>query len=388
MRVLIYTGKGGVGKTSIAAATAVHLSRMGRKTLIMSTDMAHSLADALETELGNEIRQVCPGLDALELDPNAEGRRAWGSLRDYLRQIISDRANGGLAADEALLFPGLEELFSLLRILDVLDGGNYDALLVDCAPTGETLSLLRYPERLSVLADRLLPSVRSVTKAFGGLISRKTTVPKPRDEVFAEFDRLVKRLSRLQELLRDRDTADLRLVMTPERIVLEEARRSFSWLTAFDFGVDAVYLNRLYPEEALRGAFQGWMELQRESLRLARESFPGQKLFTLPLQDRELRGLESLADAARQLYGDSDPSQVYCRENAFRLEDRMGTRDFILRVPYIAPEDLSVSQEGCDLILRMRNETRQFRLPEQVCRRRVSGWEWRAGELFVHMDYD
>ena len=388
MRILFYTGKGGVGKTSIAAATAVSLAHRGKKVMIMSTDQAHSLGDVFECPLDGSAKRVTEGLDALELDPGAEGRKAWGNLKDYLRQIISDKANGGLAAEEALLFPGLEELFSLLKILEICDEDAYDVLIVDCAPTGETLSLLRYPERLCVLSDSILPSIRSMNRAFGGLISRKTTVPKPRDEVFAEFERLVKQLNRLQEILRDRQRVSLRIVATPERIVLEEARRSYSWLQAFDFGVDAVFINRILPAEALKGYFEAWIPLQEKSLQLARESFPGQRIFPLELQSRELRGIPRLLDAAHLLYGEEDPSGVWCTETAFRMEDEMGTRKFIVHLPHLQKEDIGVAQDGGDLILTIRNETRRFHLPDRVSRRRASGWTYDGNELCIHMDYD
>ena len=253
MRILIYTGKGGVGKTSIAAATAVRIAQEGKKVLIMSTDQAHSLGDSLCAELDTEARKIFPGLDAVEIDPAMESRRAWGTLQEYLRQLIAQKANGGIEADEVLLFPGLEELCSLIRILEVYEEGLYDVLIVDCAPTGETLSLLRYPEQLSVLADRLL---------------------KPRDLVFAEFDALVKRLNALQKILRDREVTSMRIVTTPERIVLQEARRSFTWICEYDFGVDAVCINKIYPEEAMKGCFDGWNRMQAENLQLAAESFP------------------------------------------------------------------------------------------------------------------
>ncbi len=388
MRILIYTGKGGVGKTSISAATALRLARAGRRVLIMSTDQAHSLSDAFDRRIGREITPICPGLDALEIDPGLESRKAWGELQDYLRQIIVDRANGGLAADEALLFPGMEELFALLRILDVYDAGNYDVLLVDCAPTGETLSLLRYPERLSVLADRLLPSVRSMTKAFGGLISRKTSVPKPRDAVFEQFDVLVKRLDRLQKILRDRAQCSMRIVMTPERIVVGEARRAYTWLQEYDFGVDAVFVNRIYPAEAMRGAFHAWLQVQEENLTYARESFPDQKLFLLELQPHELSNLEALEEAAEKLYGDELPDAVYLQESALRMEDEQGTRILIFRLPYAQRQEIEVRQEGADLLLKVRNELRRFHLPDKASRRKMSSWEYQDGELRVRMDYD
>ena len=389
MRILIYTGKGGVGKTSIAAATAVRIARSGKKVLVMSTDQAHSLGDSLCMELDTEAREVFPGLEAMEIDPTRESRRAWGTLQDYLRQLIDQKANGGIEADEVLLFPGLEELCSLIRILDLYEEGKYDVLIVDCAPTGETLSLLRYPERLSVLADRLLPMVRGVTSVFGGLISRRTTVPKPRDLVFAEFDSLVKRLNALQKILRDRSVTSMRIVTTPERIVLEEARRSFTWICEYDFGVDAVCINKIYPEEAMKGYFEGWQQMQRQSLKIAEESFPGRKKFFLRLQDEEIRGIPSLERAAEDLYGKEDPGQIFCRREAFRLtyDEHTGIRSLVVSLPWADERDIRVEKEGDDMLLYVRNEVRRLRLPDLLCRRELDGWTFAGGELSIRFGY-
>lgn len=389
MRILIYTGKGGVGKTSIAAATAVRIAQEGKKVLIMSTDQAHSLGDSLCAELDTEAREVFPGLDAVEIDPAMESRRAWGTLQEYLRQLIAQKANGGIEADEVLLFPGLEELCSLIRILEVYEEGLYDVLIVDCAPTGETLSLLRYPEQLSVLADRLLPMVRGFTSVLGGLISRRTTVPKPRDLVFAEFDALVKRLNALQKILRDREVTSMRIVTTPERIVLQEARRSFTWICEYDFGVDAVCINKIYPEEAMKGCFDGWNRMQAENLQLAAESFPGRKHFSLLLQPEEIRGVELLAEAARQLYKEEDPSRIFCREEAFRLtyDTDTGIRQMIISLPYADEKEIRAEKEGDDLILYVRNEVRRLRLPDLLCRRELTEYRFEQGELTLSFGY-
>ena len=383
MRILIYTGKGGVGKTSIAAATAVRIAQGGKKVLLMSTDQAHSLGDSLCMKLDTEMREVFPGLEAIEIDPTLESRRAWGTLQDYLRQLIAEKARGGIEADEVLLFPGLEELCALIRILDIYEENRHDVIVVDCAPTGETLSLLRYPERLSVLADRLLPMVRGFTTALGGLISRRTSVPKPRDMVFAEFDALVKRLNALQKILRDREITSMRIVTTPERIVLQEARRNFTWICEYDFGVDAVYVNKIYPDEAMRGYFDGWRQMQEESLRIAAESFPGRKHFSLLLQEEEIRGVEALAAAAQEMYGQDDPAEVFCREEAFRMtyDAHTGLRSLIVALPYAAREEIRAEKEGDDLILYVRNEVRRLRLPDLYCRRELTGWTFADGEL-------
>ena len=384
MRILIYTGKGGVGKTSIAAATAARIARSGRKVVIMSTDQAHSLGDSFERSLGPEPAEIFPGLDAMEIDPAEEARQAWGTLREYLRQIIDEKANGGIEADEVLLFPGLEELCALIRILDIYEEKIYDVIVVDCAPTGETLALLRYPERLSVLA-----MVRSFTSAFGGLISRRTSVPKPRDLVFAEFDALVKRLNQLQQILRDRDVTSMRIVTTPERIVLQEARRNFTWVNEYDFGTDAVYINRIYPAEAMKGYFSGWERMQAESLELAEQSFPERRIFRLELQEEEIRGLDMLERAADELYGKQDseqavdPVEIFCRESAFRSEydPKSGLRSLVVSLPYAAKEEIRAEKEKEDLILRVRNEVRRLRLPDLMGSRDLLGWDFEDGTL-------
>ncbi len=392
MRILIYTGKGGVGKTSISAATAVRLAQEGNRVIVMSTDQAHSLRDSFDAadRKADETGKVAilPNLDMLEINTIEESKRAWGTIQDYLKQIISQKANGGLAAEEALLFPGFEELFALLRILDLYEEGNYDVMVVDCAPTGETLSLLRYPERLSVIADKILPMVRNVNKAFGGLISRRTTVPKPRDAVFAEFDTLVKRLNVLRKILQNRDITSLRIVMSPERIVIDEARRSYTWIQIYDFGVDAVYVNRIYPDKALSGYFAGWAKMQKESLDLVDQGFPGQKIYHLAMQDDEICGLDSLKNIGDQLYQSHSPKEIFCKEQAFRIEDKDGVRRFIVHLPYAKAEELSVKKVEKELILTFRNETRRFRLPDKLARRYVAGWVYEDGQLKIEMDYE
>ncbi len=393
MRIILFTGKGGVGKTCLAAATAVRTAEEGYRTLVMSTDQAHSLSDCFETKLGGEITPVAPGLDALEVDMAKESMRAWGNLKEYLRQIIAEKARGGIAAEEALLFPGLEELSSLLRILELCEEDKYDVLIVDCAPTGETLSLLRYPEQLAVLTDKILPMLRSITSAFGNLITRATSVPKPRDAVFAELDILVKRLCALREVLCDRKRTSLRIVMTPEKIVIEEAARSYMWLSAFDFGVDAVMVNRIWPEEALKGDFAPWKEIQEEHLADIEKRFPLQKKFFLQLQREEVRGLAMLRQIAEALYGkepggDSDPVRIFCREEAYTLERDLsdGSWYLLVRLPGADKEEIDIRKEEGDLILTVRNETRRMHLPDQAARRQLSGWETDGSVLRIHFE--
>lgn len=388
MRILFYTGKGGVGKTSIAAATALFLANLGQKVILMSTDQAHSLGDVFDRKLNGEINQIFKNLDVVEIDTIEESKRVWKNLQDYLKQIISEKSNNGIEIEEALLFPGLEEVFSLLKILDIYEDDKYDVMIVDCAPTGQSLSMLTYSEKLNMLADTILPMVQSINSIFGSAISKKTSVPKPRDVVFEEFKNLAKRLSSLYDIFHNKDSTSIRIVTTSERIVLEEARRNYTWLQLYDFNVDAVYMNRLYPKEVMQGYFEGWENIQNDNIRLAKESFSLQKLFKLELQSEEIHGRKSLENIGKLLYKDVNPAEIFCQTEAFKMEDINGTRILIINLPFAKAESISVTKEKNDIIISLLNETRRFHLPDKLRTRNISTYSFESGELRISMDYE
>jgi arsenite-transporting ATPase len=381
----LYTGKGGVGKTTVAAATALHLARSGKRVLAMSTDPAHSLGDSLGLRLGNAPLTVADNLDALEIDAMAEGVKAWKALREYLGEMLSRGRELTLSAEETLLFPGLSELFSLFRILEFADSGDYDVLVVDCAPTGETLSLLHYPERLVQLFETVLPAKRAAVKLLRRPLEALTRIPMPEDRLFDDITVLFDRLYRLADLLHDGDTTTLRLVTTPERIVVAEARRTYTWLTMYGFVVDAVVLNRIYPDTALRGYFAPWAQSQQTGIAVVTESFALLPLFRLELQDSEVMGTERLATVGELIYRDTDPAAVFYQGEFSRVVRSGDELQLRLRLPEADKSQLDLRQDGTDLLIAYRNEQRRIALPESLAGRQVASASYRDGELVLTM---
>lgn len=381
MRIIIFTGKGGVGKTSMAAATACSIAESGKKVLVMSTDQAHSLGDAFDMKLGKEPVNVMENLDAMEIDTVYESEKSWGNIRSYFKEFLTLKGGSGIEVEELLVFPGLEELFSLLKILDVYESGEYDTLIVDCAPTGETLSLLKYPEMLSELIEKVLPVKRKGIKTVGPIVEKVARVPMPEDKVFDDVEYLIDKMQRLQKLMLDKDIVSLRVVTTPERIVISEAKRNFTCLYLYHYNVDAVIVNHIYPEKAMEGYFSKWIKLQEQGLSDIQESFSEVPKFYVELQDSELRTLEVLRRIGGVIYESTDPDDVLFKKEIY-ISDKE-ERTLKIYLPFAEKDELELEQVGTELLVGVRNERRRFPIPTEFEEYAVAGARFEDGYLCI-----
>ncbi len=381
MRIIIFTGKGGVGKTSMAAATACSIAESGKKVLVMSTDQAHSLGDSFDMKLGKEPVNVMENLDAMEIDTVYESEKSWGNIRSYFKEFLTLKGGSGIEVEELLVFPGLEELFSLLKILDVYESGEYDTLIVDCAPTGETLSLLKYPEMLGELIEKVLPVKRKGIKTVGPIVEKVARVPMPEDKVFDDVEYLIDKMQRLQKLMLDKDIVSLRVVTTPERIVISEAKRNFTCLYLYHYNVDAVIVNHIYPEKAMEGYFSKWIKLQEQGLSDIKESFSEVPKFYVELQDSELRTLEVLRRIGGEIYESSDPDEVLFRKEIY-ISDKE-ERTLKIYLPFAEKDELELEQVGTELLVGVRNERRRFPIPTEFEEYAVAGARFKDGYLCI-----
>ena len=383
MRIILYTGKGGVGKTSVAAATAVKAAKDGKRVLIMSTDQAHSLSDSFGVKLGNEPASIIDNLWGLEIDAIVEGERAWGNMKNYMKQLLTAKAEGGIETEELLVFPGLEELFSLFKIIDIYEQNRYDLLIVDCGPTGETMSLLKFPEMFGNMITTMLPIKRKANKVAGPMVEKVMKIPMPEDNVFDDIERLNQKLCQLQTIMTDPKILSIRIVTTPERIVIKEAKRNFTYLHLYNYNIDAVIVNKVYPRQALDGYFSKWISLQEEGLNEIRASFSNVPVFTLMLLNKELKSQDVLLKAAEAIFGETDPTQVLFADKIFEVKKENDGYYYILNVPFTEKSEMDMGQKGNELMIQIKNQKRCFVLPEVLKSKRVESAQYREDKLYV-----
>lgn len=383
MRIIIYTGKGGVGKTSIAAATAVKMAKQGKRTLILSTDAAHSLADSLDMRIGPEPVSISENLWGQEVNSLRETEKNWGIVQGWLTALLDKAQLTDIATEEMLVFPGMEELFSLLQIKEHAQSGNYDVIVVDCAPTGETLRLLSYPNVLNWWLEKMFPNERRLIKLVRPVAKFINNVDLPSDDVLDSVEQLARSLEELQRIVLDPEMTSVRLVLNPEKMVLAEAKRSFTYLNLFGFNTDAVIVNRVLPNEAGEGFFAYWRDIQKKYEEEIIMNFQPLPILKAPMMPKEVIGLPVLEELADIVFKDQNPSTILYRGRTEKIREEDGGMVLELSIPFVEKSDLDLTQTGDELTVNAGAYKRKVILPRPLIGRQVTGAKFSEDRLLI-----
>ena len=377
MRVILMTGKGGVGKTSVAAATGLRCAELGYRTLVLSTDPAHSLADSFDLELGHDPRQVCPNLWGAELDALMELEGNWGAVKRYITQVLQARGLEGVQAEELAILPGMDEIFGLVRMKRHYDEGEFDVLIIDSAPTGTALRLLSIPEvggwymrrfykPLQGMSAVLRPIVEPIFRPIAGF-------SLPDKEVMDAPYEFYEQIEALEKVLTDNTQTSVRLVTNPEKMVIKESLRAHAYLSLYNVATDMVVANRIIPEEVTDPFFQRWKENQQVYKQEIHENFHPLPVKEVPLYSEEMCGIQALERLKETLYHDEDPAQVYYKENTIRIVQDANSYSLELYLPGIAKDQIQLNKTGDELNIRIGNHRRNLVLPQALAALQPNG---------------
>jgi arsenite/tail-anchored protein-transporting ATPase len=365
-RIIVLTGKGGVGKTSVAAATALRCADLGYRTVVVSTDAAHSLGDSLDITLGPELVEVVPHLRAQEIDVLYQMEKYWGDVQNYMAAILAWRGMDNILAEETSVFPGMEELASLLQIVKLYDDGDNDVIIVDAAPTGETLRLLSFPEVGRWYLEKILPLERKAISIARPFLSRVVDMPLPDEQVFVAIEQLVQQLSRMHTLLADPRQSSIRIVLNPEKMVIREAQRTFTYLNLYGYATDLIISNRLIPGGVTDVYFSSWRDSQARYGQSVKEAFAPVPILTVPLFEVEVVGPEMLRRMAHAIYGDRDPSEVFYVGRAQEIVKEGDTYRMRLPLPFVSKEQIRLTRSADELVVHIGNQKRNLILPRAL----------------------
>ena len=385
-RTILYTGKGGVGKTSVAAATARRCAAAGLRTVIVSTDPAHSLSDSLESELGSSPTPCGDNLWGQEVHAQEEMERHWEAVQDWMGDMLAEQGIDRITADELTVPPGMDELFSLLQIKTHHESDEFDAVIVDCAPTGETLRLLSFPDVASWWLEKVFPIERRLMAAARPFARTLLDVSLPTERVFDDVERLVTNLGSMNHILRDRSTTSIRLVMNPDRMVIREAMRTYTYLNLYGYLTDAVVVNRVFPEEADDGYFAGWRALQQEQMELVRSAFAPVPILTASYMEQEVVGETMLDRLGEEVFGTDDAAAVLHQDLSQELVTENGSATLRLAVPFAAKGDIDLKKIGLEVVVRVGGQKRTIILPATMAAYRPRSARFEDGALRVQFD--
>ena len=383
-RILLFTGKGGVGKTSIAAATALRAAERGVRTLVISTDAAHSLGDAFDREIGPNPVPLADNLDGQEIEVYHSIEKHWGKLQAYIRSLFRWRGVDEVFAEEMSVLPGMEEVASFLWVHQHYHSGAYELIVIDAAPTGETLRFLALPEVGRWWMDKLFPLHRKVARVLRPAVERVTDMPVPQEDTYDAAERLFRDLDSIHATFTDPAITSVRVVLNPETMVIKESQRTFTYLHLFGYATDAVILNRVLPADVEGGYFAEMRAAQQRNRVLVEEVFSPLPILEIPYFPREVLGVESLRRMGASLYGDRDPAARLYDRRTFELEAVADGRIVVtLALPRVQKGEVDLVQRGDELTITLGHYRRNLLLPRVLHGRDVERAKVEPGRLVV-----
>jgi arsenite-transporting ATPase len=367
MRIILFTGKGGVGKTTLSASTGAYLSELGKKVLVVSVDPAHSLSDVLEVDVGPESKEIFKNFYAQEIDVYYSIEKFWGVLKEYLKNLLKWQGIEEVLAEEMSVLPGMEEVSSFLWINKHVEEKKYEVIIVDSAPTGETLRFLSLPDAASWWVTKILPLQRKLMRFIRPAAKIVTDIPLPEEETYDALEELFRQVYNLYYLLQNQEISSVRLVVNPEKMVIKETEKAFTYLHLFGFPVDAIFINRVAEKES------PFYEIQKKYIERIVKSFEPTPIFIIPQVYEEVLGYEKLKEFGKKIYQDKNPAEVFFKDKPFEIFEKNG--NYILKIILKEPseEKLEVYQKEEDLIIKIGNFKKHFFLPRVLLNKEIKG---------------
>ena len=379
MRIVFFAGKGGVGKTSIAAASGVVCARKGLKTLIMSLDAAHSLVDSFDLDKtlmdknkGKPVR-VAKNLSIQEVDAQEEIKKNWGEVHKYISSLLNISGIDEVLAEELAILPGMEEVSSLLHINRYVAEKRYDVILLDCAPTGESIRFISIPTSLEWYMKKLFNVERRIVKIARPITKKLYAVPLPEDEYFATIQRLFDRLEGIDRTLSDPNITTVRLITNPEKIILKETQRAYMYFSLYKMCVDAVIINRILPEAVADGYFARWKETQGRYIEKTERLFSPIPILKVPMLSDQVVGIAGLSKLAKEIYGSLNPEQVLYADTPYTFRKVEDDYFLDIKIPFLTKKEVELSKRDEELIVRIGGFKRHVLLPRNIAARQPSG---------------
>ena len=386
MRVIIYTGKGGVGKTSVSAATALRSAAMGHKTIVISTDAAHSLSDSLEVQLSGDIKPIVKNLDGLEIDIQHELETRWSEIQRFFADFLASQGIEYVTAKEMAIFPGMELMSALFYVWDFNKRKAYDVVVMDTAPTADTLRLLSFPDVTDWYFERMYKMLKNVLRIARATVGRVISTPIPSERFLEDVEDLRLKMKEVRDILTDPKRTSVRLVVNPEKMVITETQRAYTYLCLYGYTVESIVINRIIPREACKEWFDRKMEEQDAHLTTIQEGFTPLRMFKAGLLPRELLGQAALVNLADELFGKEDPTQVFSTESPMKMFDENGASVLSIKLPFLMNQETELYTRGDTLTLQLGAFKKSISLPYVMTNKKVLGAEWEEGWLKIRFE--